>query len=163
MNPGDFSGWERQKQIGVLNSLWSAGQSLSVRSTLRVIHGAVFVCVCVCLFLFYWFRKLIHFLKFFAYSQGVFTLGQRFADYDPLAISGLPPVLSIKNTVFSFLCALHCGFLIVADLKAELSSCNIDCIWLARSEIFMIWWFTETVCWPLPFGSLKFMPIFPLD
>lgn len=67
-----------------------------------------FVCVCVCVF--YWFRKLIHFLKFFAYPQEVFTLEQRSSNYDPLAISGLPPVLSIKNTVSSFLCALHCGW-----------------------------------------------------
>lgn len=111
-------------------------------------------CVCVFLFLFYWFRELIHFLKFFAYSQGVFTLEQRSANYDPLAISGLPPALSIKNTFSSFLCALHSGFRTVADHKAELSSSNIDCmtckVWDIRDLILyrktvltLALWFSE--------------------
>lgn len=157
MNPGDFSGWERHKQIGVLNSLWSAEQSLPVRSTLRAIHGAV---LCVCVFVFVLLIQRINPLpKVLCLFSGSVYPRTEVCKLWPTGHIWSPTCFINKEHILvislrSPLWLSHCGFHTVADHKAELSSSNIDCmtckVWDIRDLILyrktvltLALWFSE--------------------
>ena len=161
--PWRFSGWERHEQIGVLEGfIWwplICRIDLSMRSTLSVIHGVVVF--------FSLIQKINPFPRVLGLDSGsVYTLEQRSANYGSWAISG-PPAVFVNKVLLAHShiipSSIVCGcFRILADFEAELSSCNKDCM-TTRPEILTIWSFTEKVCWPLPFGSLKSLPSFSSD
>ena len=105
------------------DGLWSAEQSLSVRSALRWYTVLFFSLI----------QKINPLPKVLClFPGGVYTLEQGSTNYGPPAISGPPPVFVNKvllehSLVISF-SALYGCFPTMVDFKAELSSCNRDCM-----------------------------------